>query len=248
MIHFKIVVPVYNASPWIERCLASIQKQSHANFECIVIDDASTDATFDIACKAADKRFTIMRRGRNWGPLANTWDGFRRLGVEKDAESVLTVVDGDDWLAHAGALARVAKSYDANRALLLTYGNYANDVSPTVGQCGRFSPETIAARDFRRDANACISCLRTFKAKIWNRINVDDLKDPQTGDFFAAGGDVAYLMPLLDLAGNRFEFIEDILYYYTTTNPLSDYRIRGLEQIRVDRLVRNKPKYPPFAG
>lgn len=240
----KVVVPTYNAAKWIEECLRSISAQQYGKFECLVIDDASTDGTFETIAKLSlDERFTILRNPTNIGPLANTWFGFERLGCRFDAEAVLTIVDGDDRLAHDRAFDVVKNAYDSDSSLLMTYGNYANDQTPQVGMCGRFDDVTILTRSFRK-SHCCVSCLRTFKARLWNNLQKSDLIDPQTGRFFAAGGDVAYLLPLLDMAGSRFRFIEEIIYYYNTGNPMSDFRIRTTEQSRVDRLIRSMPRYP----
>lgn len=244
----KIVVPVYNGAAWIERCLRSIERQKFRDYECLVIDDASTDETFAVMCDMnLDDRFIVMRNPKNVGPLANTWNGFERAGCRRGSgEEILTIVDGDDWLAHDDALGVVDRAYRSDPKLLMTYGNYANDTSPTRGVCDPFPQHVVASRGFRRHP-CVVSCLRTFKAKLWNKIERGDLIDDETGEFFSAGGDVAYLMPLLDMAGDRFQFITDIIYVYNTGNPLSDWRIRNGEQSRVDRLVRSMPTYPPFA-
>ena len=46
--HFKIIVPLYNVEKWIKRCLRSIKLQTYKNFECIIIDDISTDNSVSI--------------------------------------------------------------------------------------------------------------------------------------------------------------------------------------------------------
>ncbi|MCF0199516.1 MAG: glycosyltransferase, partial [Bacteroidaceae bacterium] len=40
----SVIVPVYNAAAYLNRCLESLMAQTHANIECIVIDDGSKDA------------------------------------------------------------------------------------------------------------------------------------------------------------------------------------------------------------
>lgn len=241
----KIVVPTFNAAPWISACLRSIVTQKFKTFECLVIDDASQDGTYDVikSLNFLDERFLVMRNSVNVGPLANTYNGFDRLGCRRDPDSVLTIVDGDDRLAHDSAFDIVKSAYEKDPNLLMTYGNYVNDTDMRFGRCSAFPPDVIAGRHFRHHP-ACVSCLRTFKAKLWNGVLKQDLMDPETGKFFTAGGDVAYCLPLLDMAGSRFKFIEDIIYIYTTGNPLSDFRIRGQEQIRVDKLIRSYPRYP----
>ena len=241
----KVVVPTYNAERWIARCLRSIATQSFKNFECLVIDDASTDDTFNVlnGLNFLDDRFVVMRNPENLGPLANTWGGFERLGCRRDPEVVLTLVDGDDHLARIDAFDIIARAYAADPSLLMTYGNYVNDDDRSRGRCEAFPADVVAKRDFRK-YRCVVQHLRTCKAKLWNGIKKEDLCYQGTDEFFLAGGDVAYLMPLLDMAGPRYKFVTDILYVYNTNNPLSDCKIRGNEQVNVDDLVRGKPMYP----
>ncbi|TGR59885.1 glycosyltransferase family 2 protein, partial [Mesorhizobium sp. M2D.F.Ca.ET.223.01.1.1] len=49
-----VVIPAYNAEPFIERTLASVLAQTHRNIEIIVVDDGSTDGTASIVRRLAD--------------------------------------------------------------------------------------------------------------------------------------------------------------------------------------------------
>ena len=55
----SIIIPVYNAEQYIDRCLKSIQNQSYSDYEVIIIDDGSTDKSFEICKKWSeiDNRF-----------------------------------------------------------------------------------------------------------------------------------------------------------------------------------------------
>lgn len=65
----SIVMPVYNAEPFIEYSVESILRQSYQNFEFIIVDDASTDGTFKILQKYAlqDSRIKLLRNQKNRG-------------------------------------------------------------------------------------------------------------------------------------------------------------------------------------
>mgnify|MGYP000893135571 FL=1 len=55
----SIIVPVYNVEEYLEECLESIQNQTYTNFEVILVNDGSTDASKEICeryCKQ-DTRF-----------------------------------------------------------------------------------------------------------------------------------------------------------------------------------------------
>jgi glycosyltransferase involved in cell wall biosynthesis len=68
-----IGVPVYNGENYLAEALASLQSQTLSNFEIVISDNASTDATPEI-CRAAvggDNRIRFFRQERNLGAAAN---------------------------------------------------------------------------------------------------------------------------------------------------------------------------------
>ncbi|MPY91599.1 MAG: glycosyltransferase [Acidimicrobiia bacterium] len=69
----SIGVPVYNGENFLEDALRSLQGQSFEDFEVVVSDNASTDATGDIAARfaAEDPRFRYLRNERNLGANPN---------------------------------------------------------------------------------------------------------------------------------------------------------------------------------
>ena len=84
--HFKIVVPFYNVEKWIKICVRSMRVQSYKNFECILIDDISTDNTVEIIKKEikSDKRFRLVENTEKAYALKNIYDGI--LAVDPDAD------------------------------------------------------------------------------------------------------------------------------------------------------------------
>lgn len=241
----KIVVPTYNAEPWIAQCLASISSQVYPDWECIVIDDASTDGTFDIIDSLAlvkhDGRFRVHRNAKNVKALHNIVDGFAKLGCRDQPESILMVIDGDDWLYSPTSLATVARAYLENPELMLTYGNWIGHPDGRRSNCHPYSPETIRMRSFRSETFRA-SHLRTFKSKLWYAIKDEDLRDA-TGRYFVAGWDVAFMTPMLEMAAERHLFIQDILYCYNLSNPLSDFRLNLEEQSSAVALTESRPPY-----
>lgn len=72
----SIIIPAYNAQDYIRATLESVAAQTYPYFEAIIVDDASTDSTGEIALSFAnDSRFRVIRREVNGGVAAAQNDG-----------------------------------------------------------------------------------------------------------------------------------------------------------------------------
>jgi glycosyltransferase involved in cell wall biosynthesis len=71
----SVIVPTYNRSDRLRRALASVALQTFADFECIIVDDASTEDVDPIVAEF-DKRFRLVRRDINGGCSAARLYGF----------------------------------------------------------------------------------------------------------------------------------------------------------------------------
>ncbi len=67
----SILLPIHNAEEYLESCLISLQKQSHADIEIIAIDDLSRDNSYHIlnTFKKHDKRIRISKNKKHYGPV-----------------------------------------------------------------------------------------------------------------------------------------------------------------------------------
>ena len=103
----SVVVPAYNRGDCIERALTSIQVQTHGNWEALVVDDGSTDATHDVVkgLGRRDPRIRLIRHGENRGAQAA-----RNSGIDAARGEWISFLDSDDtWLPHSlGARLSVA--------------------------------------------------------------------------------------------------------------------------------------------
>ena len=53
----SVIIPIYNTSEYLDRCINSVIEQTYKNLEIILIDDGSTDGSSDICDKYAKKSF-----------------------------------------------------------------------------------------------------------------------------------------------------------------------------------------------
>ncbi len=86
----SIIIPTYNAECTIKDTINSILEQSYKNFELIIINDGSTDATLNICKQFNDERIKIFSQ-KNSGP-SNT----RNSGMENAKGEYICFVDSDD--------------------------------------------------------------------------------------------------------------------------------------------------------
>ena len=91
----SIIVPIYNVEKYLRECLDSIQKQTYQNFECVMVNDGSTDNSKQIAEEyLVDSRFKLINQ-TNQGLSAARNTGIKHLNA---ASSFVSFVDSDDYV------------------------------------------------------------------------------------------------------------------------------------------------------
>ena len=102
--HFKIIVPVYNAENWIGLCLRSAKFQTYQNFQCIIVDDLSTDNTKAVIEKEIKdlENFKLLIPEKKGYPLGSL--NFALNNIIINDEDVIVILDGDDWFAKKESL------------------------------------------------------------------------------------------------------------------------------------------------
>ena len=90
----SIIVPIFNTEKHLHQCLDSISSQSYENFECLLINDGSTDASASICREyvAKDARFRYFEKEN--GGVSSA----RNLGIERSGGAYITFIDSDDWV------------------------------------------------------------------------------------------------------------------------------------------------------
>lgn len=91
----SVIVPVFNSSIYLSKCINSLLKQTYKDLEIILIDDASTDNSWEICNKYAksDSRIKIYQQSRNQGQVA----AYLR-GLSEATGDLIGFVDSDDWV------------------------------------------------------------------------------------------------------------------------------------------------------
>ena len=89
----SVIVPSYNAEPWIERTLASVLGQTHRHLEVIVVDDGSTDATVERLRACSDPRLRVIEQANAGACVA------RNRALAEASGDYVQYLDADDLLS-----------------------------------------------------------------------------------------------------------------------------------------------------
>lgn len=88
----SVMMPCYNASDTLARALASLQAQTYSNWECVFVDDGSTDNPLSIIKQFEDARIRTFKFQYNQGRGAA-----RQLALDNARGDYLCMLDADDW-------------------------------------------------------------------------------------------------------------------------------------------------------
>ena len=118
----SIIVPIYNVENYLRHCLESIQNQTYQNFECLLINDGSSDNSAEICREYVEKDSRFRYFEKENGGVSSA----RNLGIERSKGQYITFIDSDDWVDsdYLELLYMKINEYNADLAVL-TYKQYS---------------------------------------------------------------------------------------------------------------------------
>jgi hypothetical protein len=192
-----VVIPCYNYGLYLSTAVRSVLEQPAVDVDVIVIDDASTDGSPEVARElaAADSRVRAILHSGNRGHIATYNEG-----LEQAKGDYVVLLSADDALT-PGALARAAALLEAHPSVGLVYGYYEAfvDDPPPVPQEVRnwtiWSGEEWIERRCRRGISCIASPEVVMRTTVQHAIGGYDPSLPHSGDLemwlrAAAVGDI----------------------------------------------------------
>lgn len=245
-----VIITSYNNASWYKQNLHSVFTQNYQNYKVIYIDDASTDNTGQlveqyIKEQKQEERVTLIKNKRNMSQMANHYKAVHMC----DDNDIIVHLDGDDFLANGQVLETVNDAY-ADPNVWITFGRYKE--WPLEIEQPPFDPvlltQVIEANSFRTIAKAFFpfSHLRTFYAWLFKHIKLQDLIYSNSFDLMSPAPDVAFMLPMLEMAGPHCKNITDITYIYNRKNPLSQYNLNLDKVTALTKAITQWPKYKPL--
>lgn len=158
----SIIVPVYNSEKTLERCINSILNQTYKEFELILLNDGSTDASGEICDNYArkDQRIRVVQK-ENTG-VSDT----RNQGIAMAKGEYLQFLDSDDWITPdaTGLFVRTATEYQCDMVIADFYRVIGERVSQkgSIEEDGLMDRVTYATNMMQKPADF-------YYGVLWNK-------------------------------------------------------------------------------
>ena len=164
----SIIVPVYNAKNYLQRCIDSILHQEYTDYELFLVDDGSTDGSGDIcdAYAAADARITVIHK-ENTGVSDS-----RNLAISQARGTYLQFLDSDDWITPDATklFVRAATEHDCD----LVIADFYRVVGERVSHKGDIEDDGVLTRE-EFAAHMMENPADFYYGVLWNKLYRRDL-------------------------------------------------------------------------
>lgn len=225
----SIVVPVYNASRFLESTYQSVSSQSYNEWELILVDDCSTDDSFDKADELAkkDNRVIPIKQDGNKGAAMA-----RNLGVANAKGRYICFLDADDVWETDKLQKQIDYVKSKNIAFCFTGYEFADEDAKGLGKIVRV-PETITYEEALKNTTIFTSTVMIDRSQVDDEyIMMPHIASEDTATWWnilkkykiGYGLDinlVRYRRSANTLSSNKFEAIKRIWNLYRKHEKLS---------------------------
>lgn len=228
----SIIIPIYNVEKFLNKCLKSVLEQIEQEDEVILINDGSTDNSFNI-CKSIKKMYEnnniILINKKNEGVAIA-----RNIGLEKATGDYIFWIDSDDWLDE-NCIKFVKNAIEKTKADIILFDFY-NVIGKDIKPCFIFEKSKMLSKrevliDVAQDS---------FRSLLWRTVVRRELYEDI---YFPEGVQMMEdfsIYHLLFHKAKTFFYIRKPLYYYRIiNNSLSQKKKDGLSIYNIS-LRRNE--------
>lgn len=238
----SIIIPVYNTGDILNKCLQSLLSQIYVDWECIIIDDCSTDKNTITILKnwaGKDKRFELIVNEKNLGIEKNRFVGLARVRGE-----FVMFMDHDDWLYDNLSLQHLVDNANATKAdVVIGHHDYAYGIYNKP--CYIPAPNGVICQPELKEKYYCsyfgVNIMPVFVwARLYRKNLIDKAKMEPHGLRYA--DDVAWNLFIMPYA-ESVSIIPETVYVHrwgglssTSSRALEEYKL--FYEIRKDAIKR----------
>lgn len=229
----SIIVPLFNAENVINRCVDSILKQTYRDFELILVDDGSQDASGNICddYAARDSRIHVIHK-ENTGVSDS-----RNIAIQNARGTYLQFVDSDDWLAPeaTGLLISSANAYPCELVVSDFYRVIDNRIAHkgSIQENGILSREEFASFMMEKPADF-------YYGVLWNKLYKKSLIEQfqlKMDTEISWCEDFMFNLEYICHVKNIYVLRVPIYYYVKTRHSLSTQGISLTKTIKMKTMV-----------
>lgn len=231
----SVIIPVYNVEKYVKDAVESIQNQSYKNLEIIIIDDGSTDHTYDIVNKLAkqDNRIKLYRNEKNLNIVKTL-----NFGLSVANGEYIARMDGDD-ISAVDRIEKKVKFLEENKDFDLVGCSVMaiNDRGSVIGQTIYYSNQKILLKNLKYVTPVCH--IWVARKKLYDTL----------GGYREVPGveDYDFLLRMTSF-GLKYTNLEDYFGYFVrigrSGNTISRYGVRQRKMhAYVFRLYKERLKY-----
>lgn len=207
----SVIIPAYNAAPYIERAIKSVKAQTWENCEAVIVDDGSTDSTSHIlAAFERDENVTLLHQDNGGVSCA------RNAAMQRASGRYCVFLDADDWLA-SNAVERLMAIAEVNQNSLVCCGRtLVRESHPFTDDswgCDEgFALQMVSAREAKfcygrkTDFNIQSACYKLFSMEVIRENSLAFNSD------IANGEDGLFVFQYLDYMDNAI-YIPESLWF-----------------------------------
>ncbi len=204
----SVIIPMYNARPYIKRCIDSILNQGFEGLEIIVVDDGSTDGASSVIQGYGDERIRLVSQEKKGVSAA------RNAGLDIAQGTYVVFADADDYLLD-GSLKAMYGTISAQDVELAVFG-YINEKN------GAFYKKQYAGLQVMERESAFVQLFRNpaFRGVLWNKIFIRDIIEEAQIRFpveYTHGEDLIFVTKYLKQCSNIC--VNPRLVYMYAENP-----------------------------
>lgn len=184
----SIIIPIYNAEKYLNRCINSILKQDFQDFEILLIDDGSTDKSYTICKQYSQKDFRIKIFSKKNGGVSSA----RNLGLLNAKGEYILFIDADDTIDKTLISANIKYLTSSSHYDLIEIPAIYNYLSNEEYKSANKGKIILGNK-------ACIKYISTCKRyEVWSFIfKTEILKDIRFKEHIKIGEDIIFLYEVI---------------------------------------------------
>ncbi|MCI9584123.1 MAG: glycosyltransferase family 2 protein [Clostridium sp.] len=207
-IQISVILPVYQAERTLKRAVESVRSQTFEEWELIIVNDGSTDASEAIARRYSklDTRIHLLSQTKNQGPSK-----CRNLGIRKAKGKYITFLDADDWISK-NELKSAYRAAEKEKADIVVWG-IRQEIEGMNSYARLYSAQKVL--DDREEILEEISILDRDKifSYVWNKLYLKERMEHDPFEDTMLNEDFLFNMKVFPKC-RRLVVIQKAMYHY----------------------------------